>query len=109
MYVLISQQTGSAAEAFAIGSMAIPHIKRIGAATQGALSTALEKSLSNGWVFSISNEVYMDNDGNSYENIRVPVDYKLDYPRDRQTFFRFVADDLERDKRNILRTIEKLK
>lgn len=108
VYVLTSQQTGSAAEAFSICSMAIPNVKRIGAHTQGALSTALEKALPNGWVFSISNEIYMDTQANSYENIGVPVDYELQYPSDRQTFFRSVMNDLEGDKQGILKAMEAL-
>ena len=108
VYVLTSQQTGSAAEAFSICSMAIPNVKRIGAHTQGALSTALEKALPNGWVFSISNEIYMDTQANSYEKIGVPVDYELQYPSDRQTFFRSVMDDLEGDKQGILKAMEAL-
>ena len=82
---------------------------RIGSATQGALSTALEKKLPNGWSFSISNEIYMDNSGKSYENIGIPVQHELNYPRDRQTFFRQVASDLEGDKTEILAAIQKLK
>lgn len=109
VYLLTSQQTGSAAEAFAISSMAIPHFKRIGTATQGALSTALEKQLPNGWVFSISNEIYMDRKGNSYENIGIPVNYSLNYPEDRQTFFRSIADNLEKDKLDVLKAIHQLK
>ncbi|MEP0264307.1 S41 family peptidase [Dokdonia sp.] len=108
VYILTSPQTGSAAEAFAISSMAIPHHKRIGASTQGALSTALEKTLPNGWAFSISNEVYMDLKGNSYENIGVPVDYTISYPTDRQAFFRSVANDLPKDKQQILDAITHL-
>lgn len=108
VYVLTSQQTGSAAEAFAIATMSVDHIKRIGAQTSGAMSTALEKTLPNGWYFSISNEIYMDNKGNSYENKGIPVDYNLKYPEDRQTFFRSVADDLQKDKLDILRAIEEL-
>jgi len=108
VFVLTSRQTGSAAEAFAIGSLNIPHLKRIGSHTQGALSTALEKTLPNGWVFSISNEIYMDNHGNSYENIGIPVDYELNYPDDRQTFFRSVANDIEKDKEHILNAIKTL-
>lgn len=108
VFVLTSQQTGSAAEAFAIGSMALSHLKRIGSPSQGALSTALEKTLPNGWAFSISNEIYMDLNGNSYENIGVPVNYSLNYPEDRQTFFRSVADDLEGDKRKTLEAMERL-
>ncbi len=108
VYVLTSQQSGSASESFAIGTMSLPHVKRIGAPTQGALSTALEKTLPNGWTFSISNEIYMDMSGNSYENVGVPVDYTLDYPKDRQTFFRSVVDDLDTDKEQILTAIKEL-
>ncbi len=108
VYVLTSPQTGSAAESFAIATMAMPHVKRIGSATSGAMSTALEKTLPNGWGFSISNEIYMDIQGNIYENKGVPVDYELNYPRERQAFFRAVAHDLEKDKKDILTAIEKL-
>lgn len=108
VYVLTSPQTGSAAEAFAIATMAMDRVQRIGSPTTGAMSTALEKELPNGWVFSISNEIYMDNDGNSYENKGIPVDYELGYPKDRQPFFRSVADDLTGDKQQILKAIEAL-
>jgi len=66
----------------------------------------LEKRLPNGWYFSLSNEVYLDNQGVCYESIGIPVDYELNYPNDRQTFFRSVAEDLEEDKRNVLKAIE---
>ena len=109
VYILTSPQTGSAAESFSIATMPLKNVKRIGSPTSGALSTALEKTLPNGWVFSISNEIYMDNDGKAYENIGVPVDYDLNYPKDRQDFFRSVVNDLETDKQSILEAIEKLK
>lgn len=108
VFILTSPQSGSAAESFAMVTMSLSHVKRIGSHTQGALSTALEKTLPNGWVFSISNEVSMDNDGNSYENVGIPVDYELHYPEDRQTFFRSVANDLEMDKQNILKAMKAL-
>jgi len=109
VYVLTSPQTGSAAEALSIATMAMDNVKRIGAPTAGALSTALEKKLPNGWSFSISNEVYMDNTGVNYENVGVPVDYEINYSRDRQDFFRSVVDDLEADKQSILNAIKELK
>ena len=105
VYILTSQQTGSAAEAFSIATMSMENVKRIGSATSGAMSTALEKTLPNGWSFAISNEVYRDNNGKSYENIGVPVDYNLNYPNVRQTFFRSVVNDLNTDKQNILNAI----
>jgi len=86
VYVLTSPQTGSAAETFSLGSMSLFNVKGIGASTMGATSTTLDKTLPNGWSLSISNEIYMDNQGNCYENIGVPVDYKLDYPQIDKTF-----------------------
>lgn len=108
VYVLTSKQTGSAAEALSIATMAMQNVKRIGSTTSGAMSTALEKKLPNGWSFAISNEIYMDNNGKPYENIGIPVNYELNYPNERQTFFRSVVNDLEADKQNILKTISKL-
>lgn len=108
VYVLTSPQTGSAAESFALATMAMENVKRIGAPTAGAMSTSLEKKLPNGWTFALSNEVFMDNGGNNYENVGVPVDYKIDYPRDRQEFFRNVANNLEADKTAILHAVNLL-
>lgn len=109
IYILTSQQTGSAAEAFSIATIAMDNVQRIGSKTSGAMSTALEKTLPNGWSFAISNEIYMDNDGVCYENIGIPVDYNLNYPKDRQTFFRNIVNALESDKQNILNAINNLK
>ena len=97
VYILTSPQTGSAAEAFTLASRSLPHVKRIGSPTSGALSTALEKQLPNGWKFSISNELFMDTEGVYYENKGVPADYHLKYAEDRQSFFRAVVEDLGRD------------
>ena len=108
VYVLTSKQTGSAAEALSIATMSVQNVKRIGSATSGAMSTALEKKLPNGWSFAISNEIYMDNNGKPYENIGVPVNYELNYPNERQTFFRSIVNDLAADKQNILNAISKL-
>lgn len=108
VYVLTSPQTGSAAETFALATMSMGNVKRIGAATTGATSTSLEKKLPNAWDFAISNEILMDNQGRNYENIGIPPDYELSYSRDRQTFFRSVVNDLEVDKKSILDAIEVL-
>ena len=109
VYVLTSPQTGSAAESFAIASLELDNFKRIGSSTSGAMSTALEKTLPNGWAFSISNEIYMDNNGTCYENKGIPVHYDLNYPKDRQDFFRTIVNDLDTDKQQILKAIEALK
>lgn len=108
VYILTSPQSGSAAESFSLISQAMPHVKRIGSTTEGATSTTLDKVLPNGWEFSISSEVYMDNKGKCYENIGIPVDYELNYSRDRQAFFRSVVNDLEKDRKTILGVIERI-
>lgn len=109
IYVLTSPQTGSAAETFAVATLSMDHAKRIGAATTGAMSTALDKKLPNGWSFSISNELTMDNAGKNYENTGVPVDYKLSYPRERRHFFWSVVNDLAGDEAAILGAVEALR
>lgn len=108
VYLLTSQQSASATDMIALGSMELNNLKRIGSHTNGAISDALQKTLPNGWHFSLSNEVYTDNNDKCYENIGVPVHYELDYPNDRQIFFRSIAIDLEKDKRNILNAINEL-
>jgi C-terminal processing protease CtpA/Prc len=108
VYLLTSQQSASATDMMALSSMELNNLKRIGSHTNGAISDALQKTLPNGWYFSLSNEVYTDNNDKCYENIGVPVNYELNYPNDRQTFFRSIANDLEKDKRNILNAIREL-
>lgn len=108
VYLLTSQQSASATDMMALGSLELINLKRIGSHTNGAISDALQKTLPNGWHFSLSNEVYTDNNDKCYENIGVPVDFEMNYPKDRQTFFRSVANDLEKDRQNILKAIEEL-
>lgn len=109
VYLLTSQQSASATDMMALSSMELKNLKRIGSRTNGAISDALQKTLPNGWSFSLSNEIYTDNNGTCYENIGIPVNFELNYPKDRQTFFRRVADDLENDKKDILNAINELK
>lgn len=109
VYLLTSQQSASATDMMALSSMEITQLKRIGSHTNGAISDALQKTLPNGWHFSLSNEIYTDNNDKYYENIGIPVDFELNYPEDRQTFFRSVAEDLKKDKQDILNAIRKLR
>jgi carboxyl-terminal processing protease len=109
VYLLTSQQSASATDMMALSSMELKQLKRIGSHTNGAISDALEKTLPNGWYFSLSNEIYTDNNDKYYENIGIPVDFELNYPEDRQTFFRSVAEDLEKDKQSVLNAIRKLR
>ena len=59
----------------ALSSMELNQLKRIGSRTNGAISDALQKTLPNGWHFSLSNEIYTDNNDKHYENIGIPVDF----------------------------------
>ena len=108
VYLLISPQTGSAAETMTLASRSLPHFRRIGSNTSGALSTALEKELPNGWAFALSNEHFMDTAGVLYENKGIPADYNLYYPRDRQEFFRQVAEAPNADLEAVREALEKL-
>jgi len=109
VYLLTSKQSASATDLMALSSMELKNLKRIGSRTKGAISDALQKTLPNGWSFSLSNEIYTDNNRKCYENIGIPVNFELNYPKDRQTFFRRIADDLENDKKDILNAISELK
>ena len=109
VYLLTSQQSASATDMMALSSMELNQLKRIGSHTNGAISDALQKTLPNGWYFSLSNEIYTDNNDKYYENIGIPVDFELNYPEDRQTFFRSVANNLEKDKQRVLNAIRELR
>ena len=85
------------------------NVTRIGSRTNGALSDALEERLPNGWYFSLSNESYLNIQGMNFKSKGIPVDYELNYPSDRQTFFRLVVDDLEADRTKVLKAINDLK
>jgi carboxyl-terminal processing protease len=102
VFLLVSPQTGSAAEAFSMASMALPHVTRVGARTMGALSDSFDRRLPNGWSFSMSNEIYETLDGGVYEAVGVPVDIELGYPRDRQTLFRALAENRAADRDAII-------
>lgn len=108
VYLLTSRQSASATDFLALASLELPNIKRIGTATQGAISDALEKELPNGWYFSVSNEIYVDMEGNCYEYKGVPPDITLEYPEDRQLFFRQIMQYTLRDKARILQMADSL-
>lgn len=108
VYILTSQQSGSATDIFVMCSLELDHTRRIGSHTMGATSDALQKDLPNGWEVYLSNEVYLDTQGRNYEGVGIPADLELNYPLDRQTFFRSVANDLEQDKQTILHAITTL-
>jgi carboxyl-terminal processing protease len=72
--VLVSGDTASAAELFTIAMASLPQVTIIGERTAGAFSDILVKRLTSDIVFGISNETYLDVQGNNYERIGIPAD-----------------------------------
>lgn len=72
VYLLTSEATASAAEAFVYFMMSLPHVTRVGQRTRGVLSDMLLMRLPNGWTTSISNEVYTTASGQCYEGVGIP-------------------------------------
>lgn len=87
VFLLTSNQTSSAAEIFALGALTYPRIESYGSSTNGIFSEILWKNLPNGWEFSLSNEVYSGSNGKEYEIIGVPVNKRMDYPKDPTAFY----------------------
>ncbi len=67
VYLITSHRTASAAEIFAMSMRALPNVVHLGGPTEGSLSDILSKRLPNGWVLSLSNEVYLDSEGILWE------------------------------------------
>jgi C-terminal processing protease CtpA/Prc len=105
VYLLTSQQSASATEIMVLSSLLLEHVTRMGAHTEGVFSDVLDKVLPNEWEFGLSNEVYLDTKGINYEGKGIPVDVSLDYPEDRQTFFRQLVENLEGDRQKVLELI----
>ncbi len=87
LHLLISPFTASAAEIFALGALSYSNIEIYGSASSGIFSEILWKELPIGWEFSLSNEVYLDPAGKSYEGLGIPVDYEFNYSKDRPNFY----------------------
>ncbi|MGV6815686.1 MAG: S41 family peptidase [Thiotrichales bacterium] len=75
--LLTSNSTFSAAETFAISMRSLPHVTLMGQSTQGAFSDMLDRSLPNGFTFTLSNEYYLSNQGEWFEGSGVPVDVEV--------------------------------
>ncbi|SJN59918.1 Peptidase family S41 [Vibrio ruber DSM 16370] len=72
--ILVSGTTVSAGEVFLMMMKALPQVTFMGETSSGALSDALVKTLPNGWQISLSNEVYIDTQYQSYEGIGIHPD-----------------------------------
>jgi len=65
--LLTSDVTVSAAEVFSMSMRALPNVTHAGAPTRGAFSDVLIQVLPNGWMMTLSNEVYRDASGELWE------------------------------------------
>lgn len=72
--VLISGNTISAAETFALALRELPQAELVGTPTHGTLSDVLRRQLPNGWVVGISNEIYASPGAEVFEAVGVPPD-----------------------------------
>ena len=70
--IIAGPDTASAAESFLIAMNNLPNVTIIGENSFGIFSDILGKSLPNGWLFGLSNEVYLDHLGKSHEVIGFP-------------------------------------
>ncbi len=93
VFILTSPYTVSAAETTLLATMNFPNFSRVGSATNGAMSDMLFKELPNGWMYSLSNEVYESMTQQSYEVTGIPPTYEIPYPRDTATLFRNIYNE----------------
>jgi len=84
VYLMTSPLTGSGAEVFTLTMRALPNVIHVGEHTGGALSDALVTPLPNGWVVTLSNEIYLDARGRLFESRGITPTERLDIfrPRD---------------------------
>lgn len=75
--IIVGADTASAAEVFAISMRQLPHVTVIGENTSGSLSDILQKPLPNGWLVGLSNEVYLDAQGVSFEGVGLSPDIEI--------------------------------
>lgn len=74
LFLINSEVTVSAAETFSIMLKDQPQVTLLGQPSNGALSDMLEKQLPNGWLLTLSNETYLDQQRQSFEVSGIPVD-----------------------------------
>jgi C-terminal processing protease CtpA/Prc len=94
VYLFQSHYSASATEVLLLASLSYENIVRIGSPSEGIFSDILEKKLPNGWEFGLSNEIYQDMNGISYEAKGIPVHVDLDYPKDEYEFVAKLKKDL---------------
>ncbi len=69
--------SGSAAENFALAMRVLPHATIVGDFTAGCFADADAGKLPNGWYFSLSINLFKDQNGFCWEGIGVPPDFRI--------------------------------
>ncbi len=75
--LLTSHITVSAAEVLTLSLRTQPHVTHVGETTRGALSDAVSRTLPNGWHLNLSNEVYLDSEGQYWEGMGIAPDVEM--------------------------------
>jgi len=78
LIILTSSFSASATENFLLAMLERENHIRIGQKTAGVHSDTLVKLLPNGWMFSLSNEVFIAPSGESYEGIGIAPDIEME-------------------------------
>lgn len=81
-FLVTSDHSVSAAEIFTLAMRSLRNVTHVGETTRGALSDILGKELPNGWHLSLSNEIYFDTTGKSWESKGIPPQKHIDIFRD---------------------------
>ncbi len=72
--VLTDRYTLSAGESVVLFLRVLPNVTVIGERTSGAMGERIEKELPNGWIYSITGQLIIAADGNTYEGPGIPPD-----------------------------------
>lgn len=95
---MTTRASASATEICVLASLSLKNITRIGGNTEGITSDMLDKTLPNGWEFSLSNEIYLDNKGKSYEHTGIAPDIVVYESDTRVEQFQTIKTGLENKK-----------
>src|SRR5690606_18758438 len=95
VYLLTSGNTVSAAETFSLAMRELPQVTLVGTRTYGSLSDAMGRLLPNGWLVSLSNEIYQSPAGEVFEAKGIPPAVEVKYD-DKLSFEENIERTLER-------------
>lgn len=74
--LLTHRHSVSAAENFALAMRVLPHVTVVGDATSGVFADVYGDRMPNGWTFSVSFKLFIDQTGFCWEGIGVPSDIR---------------------------------